>query len=79
MLMINTALSLLLLTNILVFDLKIVIVRSNQLFIQSNLWNANFKTDLTFITTDLTHFSHDQTYYHVRSMMNTNRIKWIAF
>ena len=43
MLMINTALSLLLSTNVLVFDLKIVIVRSNQLFIRSNLWNANIK------------------------------------
>ena len=43
MLMINAALSLLLSTNVLVFDLKIVIVRSNQLFIWSNLWNANIK------------------------------------
>jgi len=30
-------------TNVLVFDPKIVIVRSNQLFIRSNLWNANIK------------------------------------
>jgi hypothetical protein len=29
--------------NVLVFYLKIVIVRSNQLFIQSILWNANIK------------------------------------